>query len=237
MTENAREPTASLGQSLALLVAFQHVDAIFPSGSFAFSNGLEASVSLAAELGSFDIDAFVAAQILHRWASADRVALVRAHRLNGDLDAVAALDCEVEASLVSEAFRLASRRNGAAFLTAHGRLGTVGAQAYRTHIRNGRAQGHLPVMQGLVWRALGVTERVAALMSGYAAVSGLTSAAVRLGLVGAIAAQAVIARALPLIEQSAAVEIDDDMPLESFLPLAEIAVARHGTAGVRLFSN
>lgn len=220
-----------------LLLALQHADALFPSGGFAFSQGLEASAALAAELGPFDIDDFLAAQIRHRWAGADRVALVRAHRLNGDADAIARLDAEVEASTASEAFRDASRRNGVALLTTHTRLATPGASDYRARIRRGQALGHLPVIQGLVWQALGLDATTAALMSGYAAVAAPVSAAVRLGHIGAIEAQAVIGRALPLVAQIVALPVDDDEPLAAFLPLAEIAVARHGATGVRLFSN
>lgn len=220
-----------------LLLALQHADALFPSGGFAFSQGLEASAALAAELGPFDLDDFLAAQIRHRWAGADRVALVRAHRLNGDGDAIARLDAEVEASTASEAFREASRRNGVALLTTHGRLATPGAADYRQRIRRGQALGHLAVIQGLVWQALGLDEMTASLMSGYAAVAAPVSAAVRLGHIGAIEAQAVIARALPLVAQVVALPVDDDEALAAFLPLAEIAVARHGATGVRLFSN
>jgi urease accessory protein len=222
---------------LALLVAFQHVDAIFPSGSFAFSSGLEARAELASELGAFDLDDFITGQIRHRWATSDRIALVRAHRAGGDLDAIADLDTETEASTVSEAFRQASRRNGMALLTAHDRLGTPGASAFRARVRNAAAIGHLPIVQGFCWGALGVEEAVAALMSAYAAASALTSAAVRLHLVGAMAAQAALARALPLIAGEAKAAIGDNAPLASFLPLAEIAAARHGATGSRLFSN
>jgi urease accessory protein len=223
--------------ALALLVAFQHIDAIFPSGSFAFSSGLEARAELASELGALDLEDFIAAQICHRWATSDRIALVKAHRACGDLDAIAHLDAEVEASTLSEAFRQASRRNGMALLTAHERLGTPGAAAYRSRARSAEVIGHLAIVQGFCWQALGVEESVAALMSGYAAASALTSAAVRLHLVGAIAAQAALARALPLIARAAQAAVGDNAAFASFLPLAEIAAARHGTTGSRLFSN
>jgi urease accessory protein len=223
--------------SAGLLVALQHADGLFPSGSFAFSQGLEARAALADYLGPFDIDGFLMAQILHRWTGSDRVALVRAHRLAGDLDAIAALDAEVEASTLSQAFREASRRNGTALLTTHDRLATPGVGVYRAKVRRGHAVGHIAVIQGLVWSAIGLDEATAVLMSGYAAVTTPTAAAVRLGLIGAIEAQAVIARALPLVERSAGAPIADDEPLAAFMPLADIAAARHGVTGLRLFSN
>ncbi|MBB6468052.1 urease accessory protein UreF [Aminobacter carboxidus] len=223
--------------SVQLLVAFQHADGQFPSGGFAFSQGLEASSSLAGKLGVFEFAGFVDTQIRHRWANADRVALVRAHRLAGDLDALAELDREVEASTFVEGLRSGSRRNGTALLTTHGRLGTKGAAAYRAMVRNGQACGHLAVVQGLVWQAVGLDETTAVAIGGYQMVASLATAAVRLGLIGAIDAQASIARALPEIEAAACRPLADDEALRSFTPLCEIAVAMHGTSGQRLFSN
>lgn len=220
-----------------LLVALQHADGQFPSGGFAFSQGLEASSSLAERLGAFDFASFVDTQIRHRWASADRVALVRAFRLAGDLDALAELDREVEASTFVEGLRSGSRRNGAALLTTHGRLGTRGATAYRSMVRSGNACGHLAVVQGLVWQALGLDEATAVAIGGYQMVASLATAAVRLGVIGAIDAQAVIARAMPGIESAVLGTVADDEPLRSFTPLCEIAVALHGASGQRLFSN
>lgn len=221
----------------SLLVALQHADGQFPSGGFAFSQGLEASSSLADRLGRFDFAGFLDTQLRFRWAEGDRVALVRAHRLAGDLDAIAALDREVEASTVSDGLRAGSRRNGLALLTAHQRLGTGGAAAYRAMIRDGSACGHLPVMQGLLWQALGPGEDTAAAMAGYQTAASLATAAVRLGLIGAIEAQSAIGAALPRIEALCAAPVADGEPLSSFTPLCEIAVALHGSSGQRLFSN
>lgn len=221
----------------SLLVALQHADGQFPSGGFAFSQGLEASSSLAYQLGAFDFADFVEGQIRHRWADADRVALVRAHRLGGKLEALAELDQEVEASTFMEGLRSGSRRNGMALLTTHERIGTAGAAVYRALIRTGPACGHLAVVQGLVWQALALDEATAVAISGYQMVASLATAAVRLGVIGAIDAQAVVATVLPNIDAVAIKPVADDEPLRSFTPLAEIAVALHGASGQRLFSN
>lgn len=220
-----------------LLVALQHADGQFPSGGFAFSQGLEASSQLADRLGPFEFAGFLEGQLRHRWAGADRVALVRAHRLGDDLARLAALDFEVEASTFMEGLRAGSRRNGTALLTTHGRIGTTGAGAYRALVREGRALGHLAVVQGLLWRALGLDEATAVAMGGYQAAASLATAAVRLGLVGAIEAQALLGQALPVIAAVSEAPVAADEPLRSFTPLAEIAVGLHGASGQRLFSN
>lgn len=221
----------------SLLLALQHGDSQFPSGSFAFSQGLEASSQLAAALGPFDFEGFVTAQLRHRWAIADRPALARAHRLRDDPDKLAELDAEVDASTLVEGLRVGSRRNGVALLTTHARRGTAGAAAYRARIREGRALGHLCIVQGLVWGALGLDETTAVAISGYQVAASLAAAAVRLGLVGAIDAQEAISRSLPMVEAALDQEVGPDEPIRSFVPLAEIAVALHGSSGQRLFSN
>jgi urease accessory protein len=220
-----------------LLLALQHGDSQFPSGGFAFSQGLEASSQLSDTLGEFRFSAFLHAQIYHRWAVADRVAVVRAHRLGQDFTSLVSLDQEVEASTVMESLRTGSRRNGTAFLTSHSRLHSPGASAYRALLGDAAALGHLSVVQGLVWRGLGFDETSVMAMSGYQAAASLSAAAVRLGLIGAIEAQSEIANALSMIAEASQREIADDEPIRSFVPLAEIAVALHGASGQRLFSN
>lgn len=226
--------SASIG---ALLTAFQHADSQFPSGGFAFSQGLEAWSNHPDRLGELDLATFLDVQIRRRWAGSDRVALVRAHRLRGDLRRLAELDVEVEASTIPAGLRAGSRRNGNALLTAHSRIQTPGAREYRSVVQRGDAPGHLAVVQGLVWQALGVEEGVAVAISGYQAAASLTTAAVRLGLVGAIEAQMRLREALVAIDESTAQLVADGESLRSFAPLSDIAVTMHGSDGQRLFSN
>lgn len=220
-----------------MLRAFQHVDSQFPSGGFAFSQGIEAASQLQDLLGAFNLENAISAQISHRWAGADRVALVRAHRCGDDLTEVADLDAEVEASTFNDLLRAGSRRNGAGLLTSHARIGTPSALSYKQMVRSSSAYGHLPVVQGLLWRSLGIDEATTILMSGYQAATSLTTAAIRLGLIGAIEAQDVLQRSLDLVASLAEIPVAADEPMQSFIPLSEIAVAMHGSSGQRLFSN
>jgi urease accessory protein len=222
---------------LDMLLALQHGDSAFPSGGFAFSQGLEAASQLEDHLGPFDLETFIRSQIRHRWAEADCVAMIRSHRLGGDLAATMELDHEVEASTPVEPLRLGSRRNGMALLTAHGRMGTARASDYRSLVRDGRAPGHMAVVQGLVWHGIGLDEDTAISVSGYQCVMALATAAIRLGIVGAIEAQAIVGRCLPDLAEITAGDIGDDDRLSSFVPLAEIAVLLHGRSEQRLFSN
>lgn len=179
----------------------------------------------------------VTATMRHRWATLDRIALGHAFRANGDLATIAAIDREVEASSLFAAMRRGSRRNGKAFLTSHARMGTVIACRLRAAVHAGECLGHIAVMQGAVWSAVGLDEQLAQLTSGYTVASGLIAAAIRLGAIGVLQGQAVLRDRLPLIEELAAVSVPDGAEMESFLPFLDIASAHHEQADLKLFAN
>jgi len=222
---------------LSTLRAIWQADGAFPSGAFAFSYGLEGAIALRRDLTAGEFEQLVMTILRQRWASYDRIALLRAFRANGDLAAIAAIDREVEASTMVEALRTGSRRNGASYLASHASLGDELALALRDAIRRAECLGHIAVMQGAVWSAAGLTEQLAQLTSGYSVASGLIAVAVRLGAVGALRGQAVLKACLPLIEELASLPMPDEMAMESFIPFLDIASARHAQADLRLFAN
>jgi urease accessory protein len=221
----------------ALLLAFQHADSAFPSGSFAFSNGLEGLLRQGWPLDRNGLAGTLKMILRHRWATAERVAVVRAHRTAHDLTQLTQLDSEVEASSICEPLRTGSRRNGAAFIASHVRYGTPGAQALREAIGSGMTPGHLAVAQGFAWGSLGIAEAISIAMSGYATVSGLVTAAIRLGQIGALAAQPIFAEALDCVADLAAAPVRDDEPLSSFVPFLEVCAVKQTTAELRLFAT
>jgi urease accessory protein len=219
------------------LSAFWQADGSFPSGSFAFSYGIEGVVGLRQGMPAGQLAQLITAIMRHRWASFDRVAVLRAFRANGDLATIAVVDREVEASSLFAAMRSGSRRNGAAFLTSHASLGNEIACRLREAVQVGESVGHIAVMQGAVWSAAGLDEQLAQLTSGYTVASGLITAAIRLGAIGVLQGQAVLRDCLPLIEQLAAISVPDGAEMESFLPFLDIASAHHAQADLRLFAN
>lgn len=219
-----------------LLLMLQHADSAFPSGSFAFSHGVEGLLALSA-LDRPGLAAALATLIRHRWATADRVALVHAHRAAGDSSRIRRIDHVVEAATLVHAIRAGSRRNGRALLAAHVRLGTQGAAELSQDIEVGRSLGHLPVVQGSMWRAIGLSEADAVAISGYTTAAGLVAAAVRLGVVGAIEGQSVLASVLAVVADQVVLPVRDEEPLASFVPLLDLAAARHERASLRLFAS
>jgi urease accessory protein len=219
-----------------LLTILQHADSAFPSGSFAFSNGIEGLAAMNAPLDRSGLRDVVTMVLRHRWATSDRVAVALTHRAHDDFDDVADVDRAVEAATLTEPLRTGSKRNGNALLAAHARLATPGAVELRSLIETGKAHGHLPVVQGFVWRARGMSEADAIAVSGYSTASGLIAAAVRLGRVGAVEAQAVLAALLPTIADLSR-PVPPGAEIECFMPWVDAAAARHARAHLRLFAS
>jgi urease accessory protein len=219
-----------------LLTILQHADSAFPSGGFAFSNGIEGLVAMNAGLDRGRLTDIVAMVARHRWATSDRIAVALAHRADGDLDDIAEIDRAVEAATLAESLRTGSKRNGNALLAAYTRLATNGAAELRALIEAGKTHGHLAVVQGFVWRARGLSEADAIAVSGYSTAAGLIAAAVRLGCVGAVEAQAVLTAVLPEID-ALALPVPSDPAIESFMPWLDAAAARHARAHLRLFAS
>jgi len=219
-----------------LLTILQHADSAFPSGSFAFSNGIEGLAAMNAPLDRDGLQNVVVMFLRHRWATSDRIALALAHRADGDLDRVVEVDHAVEVATLAEPLRTGSKRNGNALLAAHVRLQTPGTADLRGLIGEGKALGHLPVVQGFVWQARGMSEADAVAVSGYSTAAGLIAAAVRLGRIGAVEAQTVLASVLDAIADLST-PVAPGTEIESFMPWVDAAASRHARAHLRLFAS
>jgi urease accessory protein len=98
------------------------------------------------------------------------------------------------------------------------------------------APGHLAVVQGLVWRGLGLSVESAEALAAWGLVWALVSAAIRLDVIGHVAAQTLLTRLRPRIAALLGAP-PPVAPLHSFTPLADIAGAPHPRREVRLFAN
>lgn len=217
-----------------LLRTLQLSDSSFPSGGFAFSNGLE---TLTGE-GKLDqpghFEAFLDEQLIPRWASFDRWFLAHAHEASGNQAALTDLDWLCEAQSCVATLAEASRRMGRASLFSHDRIGTPGVAPYLKSLRAKAAPGHLPVVQGLIASAVGLSQRLAAVSAAHQLMIGALSATIRLGKLGALEAQAIQARLTPRL----ATAVDAPLPdrPHAFSPLADIAAMRHAANRTRLFA-
>lgn len=212
-------------------------DSAFPSGSFAFSGGLEALYALAPEADGATLPALLHDMLALRWATSDRVALAASHRAGDDLDGIAAADAALEAATLVRSLRDGSRRNGMALLTAHERLGTPQSARLRAACRSGIFLGHLAVVQGAIFRALGMDLAASIAAAGYASAAAAVTVSVRLGRVGAIEGQRALLAVLPLLADLAAKPPAPDAVPEGFLPVLDVAAARSARASMRLFTS
>ena len=220
-----------------LLRAIWQADSGFPSGSFAFSGGLEGFYAMTPAADAAALASVLRDLLTYRWATGDRVALAASHRAGDDLAGIAAADIALDVATPIQPLRNGSRRNGMALLAAHERLGTPPAAWLRAACRDGTCLGHLAVMQGALFRALGLDLPAAIAASGYAAAAALVTASVRLGRVGAIEGQRALFGVLPLLAELAANPPAPSAQPEGFVPFLDIAAARQARATMRLFAT
>jgi len=220
-----------------LLTALQLGDSFFPSGSFAFSWGLEALVHDAAVTDAAKFEAFIEGQITWRWATTDRVALGHVLRSSEVIASTCEADESLDTMMLPQELRSGSCRSGAALLRVHELLGLEPAAAYRRLVLAGAVPGQLAAVQGLVCNAAGLGLSQAVAISGHVFTVSLLGAGIRLGLIGSVAAQRILTALQPLLARYA-----EDAPpgldqMHSFAPEADIAAMRHPNQAVRLFAN
>lgn len=219
-----------------VLALLQHGDSAFPAGGFAFSWGAEGLAADGFLEDAKDLDDLIFNHLVLRWNGMDRVLLERAFRAQ-DLDAVAAIDLYTETATSSEQMREGSRRAGRALLGVSMRTGGALSSAYRLRIAADERLGHLPPAQALVYRDAGMHADAAQLLSAWTLVTGLVSAATRLGCVGHLEAQKCLKTARGLLVELLAEPCDPDAEPWSFTPVIDIAVSRGPGREVRMFST
>ncbi len=228
-------PRTVVTSTLALLKSLQLGDSFFPSGANVFSHGLEGLREVGSVRDARDVAAFVAAQLEHRWASADRIVVSHAHAAAADLSRLRQLDLFVDRSTLVESWRNGGRRHGRALLRVHRQLGTPGAAEYAALI--GSELGQATVVQGLIASASGLSADEAATLSGYGLALSLVSAALRLGLLGHIEGQRILSDCLECIAKTVASPLPALASYASWLPEAEIGSMRQEARQGRLFAS
>lgn len=194
--------------SLSLLAALQVGDSAFPSGGFAQSWGLETALR-DGQADRASLGAWIEAELLDRWAPFDRVALTLGW--DGAPDHAGT----VAAAYWSETALARSEEAGAAALGAARRIGLAPLPA----------AAPLPLAQAAIFRAAGLALPEALAVSAHLAAQGLASAAVRLGVVGALAVQATLRALRPALAAAARPPAPGTLPA-AFAPLSDIALVR-----------
>lgn len=224
-----------------LLRLLQLADSGFPTGAFAFSQGLEGLADAGLIRGEADVAELIRAQVEESLAGVELPALIHAHRaaVAGDLDALLAIDEFVNALKPVPALRAGSVKVGRRFLESAAPL--IGGQfvaSYRAAVLNGDTPGHHAVAFGVGMHGAGLDATTAALAFGAGFVQGQTAAAVRLGLIGQAAAQRIIAGlhgdVLAAVARAERASLDE---MGGYLPLVDVAGLRQPTLPSRLFAS
>ena len=204
----------------------QLADGSFPSGGFAHSGGLEAAVVLD---GLASLDPFLDAALLNATHAALPFVL-EATRTPSVLDG---LDAALDAALPLLAPNRASRAQGRALASSAARVWDVLAPVAR-HTRN--APGHHAVVFGAVFGTLGISAGDTATAFLHTTARGILSAAVRLGLVGPLEAQRMLAERAPRLAEllASGTRVADAAQTS---PLIELHAALHDRLDGRMFQS
>ena len=217
------------------LLVWQLIDSSFPSGGFAHSAGLEAAMQHGHVVDSVGVRAF-ARQSLAQCGRSALPLVTAAHRRPED---VADLDELCDVFLSNPIANRASRAQGHALLTSVARsFPDVQVTTIVQGIRIDAAAGHYAPLFGALFDLLAVnfidTQRAFLFIT----LRGVSSAAVRLGLIGAYEAQTIHADLAPhidtVIQECGALAPD---AIAQTAPLIDLFQSTHDRLYSRLFQS
>ncbi|MGC4033883.1 MAG: urease accessory UreF family protein [Tepidisphaeraceae bacterium] len=169
---------------------WQTIDSAFPIGGFAHSGGLEAAVQLGFVDDADSLADFVRTS-LFQTARLACPFVTEAWQRPADAET---LSQQFDVLLVNDAANRASRALGMAVLAAGETIAPDSpVAAARKIARQNRAFAHLPVAFGVLTKSIGLDETAAVDVYLFQTARSLYSAAVRLGLVGPMAMQRLLA--------------------------------------------
>lgn len=211
----------------------QLADSALPTGGFAHSAGLEAALQLGRVREPGEVLAFAEAAL---WAAgAFAVPFIRA--THADPGLLAAVDARCDAATPGHVANRASRAQGQAFLRAATALYPSAARLAED-VRQARAPGHLAPVFGAVLGLLGAEDDEAARLFLFHTARGIFAAALRLGAVGPLEAQALLARAAPVVaEVLARSRCSDPREAATTSPLLDLLQAHQDRLYSRLFQS
>lgn len=224
----------------AFVAALQLADSALPIGRLVHSNGLAEWLACNPTASDRETEELVRTTVVESVAPLDGVALAHAYRCRS-IGELIEIDVFLGAHKLSEPARTASMDCGRRLARLAPNLIVSAPDHLSEFLASVDARstpGNLAVVEGAVTRAIGITAEEAVLIELRGAASALVSAAVRLGRLGAIPAQAVLSRLAPRLaveaKQCLEAPLDD---IRTFGGELEIAALAHQRNDARLFTT
>ncbi len=216
-------------------IVLQLADSAFPTGGFAHSSGLEASVQAGEVTSAAGIERF-ARELIEQLACGSLPLVNAVHAAPERLGEV---DGFTRATLWSHVARRASTLQGRALLDVAARAFARPSLALaRAALARHELEGHLAPIYGFVTRTLEIDRDDAAASFLHLGLRGLLSAAIRLGAIGPTESQAMHLRLHPELEAalvSSRTRGLDDVAQSS--PIIELVQATQDRLYSRLFQS
>jgi urease accessory protein len=230
----------TISDSSSLLALLQLCDSLFPLGSFAHSDGLEAASSSGLISTGADLLPWLMATRDEVLARGDGPALRLAFDAfnRGAFEAVVSVDEELHAMRPAMAARQASRAMGTRLLKTWQEIRPHQGIARLITVRTRTIAGGftLPVAFGVVCAASGVTVRSALEGYFYTRLAATVSAAMRLMSIGQHEAHARLAAVLDGVPAAVTESMQSAEPT-SFVPALDLAAMTHQYVHSRLFRS
>ncbi len=216
-------------------LVWQIVDSAFPAGSFAHSGGLEAAWQQGELSSCEDLAEFIQVHL----AQIGKAALPFMNEAFHGRRPFAELDRLCDAFLSNHVANRGSRAQGQAFLFATSHTFALPSLSdLRASVLNEKLPGHFAPVFGFVVRILGISHALAVRLFLFTSLRTLLASAVRLGIAGPIAAQALQSRLAHDAEQvglrSAALTLAQ---VAQTAPLFEVWQGAHDRLYSRLFQT
>ena len=219
----------------------QITDSFFPSGSFAYSWGLETYVAEGRIRDISGLNGFLNAYLKGMIKNCDALVLKLSFEAaeREEMETVLRLDRLIHSMKPAKETREGSIQTGRQLLKVIRQLHNSGMlDSFEEGIGEGKAFGHQPVVFALVCSHFGINRDDAVSAFLYAAVSAIVSAGVRLIPLGHTDGQRAIVQAKPLIasitDEVSRLNEDD---ISAFAPGLEIMAMKHEHLYTRLFKS
>lgn len=213
----------------------QLADSGFPAGGFAHSAGLEAAFRHGEASTARQLDAWLRS---HLW-NVGHASLPFVAAAHAEPECLEALDARVDAALLNHVANRASRTQGRAFVSTCARVFDECAMGpFLSKARARKTCAHFAPVFGATLKVLGVARRDTLALYLYLALRGVTSAAIRLGIVGPHEAQRLQGAMRPTLD-SVLSRCEPLRPSEvaTVAPLLDIMGATHDGIYSRLFQT